>query len=48
MQTASYFRSVSSIAKQAGSMSTTWLAINSLCNDRTPEHYSRVREGWDG
>ena len=45
MHTASYFSQVSSIAKQAGSMSSNWLAITCLGNDRgTPEHYSRVLE----
>jgi len=27
------------IAKQVGAMSPTWLAINSLSSDRTPEGY---------
>jgi hypothetical protein len=27
------------IAKQVGHMSAGWLAINSLCSDRTPEGY---------
>jgi hypothetical protein len=37
------------IAKQAGVMSGSWLAINSLSNyDRSPEGSTRVREGWDG
>jgi hypothetical protein len=37
------------IAKQAGVMPGSWLAINSLSNDRTPvEIYTcRVHEGWD-
>jgi len=37
------------IAKQAGVMPGSWLAINSLSNDRTPvEIYtSRVHEGYD-
>jgi hypothetical protein len=37
------------IAKQAGFMPTSWLAINSLSLDRTPEGYISPgsREGWD-
>ena len=38
-----------SLAKQIGFMPSSWLAINSLGNDRTPvEIYTmRVREGCD-
>jgi hypothetical protein len=40
--------SISTIAKQAGVMPGSWLAIGSLSLDRTPENYTnRVREGWD-
>jgi len=37
MKNASYIRQHCSIAKQAGFMPTSWLAINSLSYDRTPE-----------
>ena len=30
---------INTIAKQVGHMSAGWLAINSLCSDRTPEGY---------
>jgi hypothetical protein len=38
------------IAKQAVLMHGSWLAINSLSSDRTPEGYisSGFQEGWDG
>jgi hypothetical protein len=37
------------IAKQGGVMSPSWLAINSLNCDRTPEGYitQGFQEGWD-
>ena len=37
MKSVSYIRQHCSIAKQAGFMPTSWLAINSLSYDRTPE-----------
>jgi hypothetical protein len=39
--------SISTIAKQAGVMPGSWLAISGLSYDRTPENTIRVREGWD-
>ena len=35
----SNIRTIDTIAKQVGHMSAGWLAINSLCSDRTPEGY---------
>ena len=37
MKSVTYIRQHCSIAKQAGFMPTSWLAINSLSYDRTPE-----------
>lgn len=37
MQTANLIRQHNCIAKQAGFMPSSWLAINSLSYDRTPE-----------
>ncbi len=48
MKTQSNFRQqINTIAKQVGHMSAGWLAINSLCSDRTPEGYfsSGFQEG---
>jgi len=45
------FRQFKTIAKQAVPMHGSWLAINSLSSDRTPEGYissGLIREGWDG
>ena len=39
MNCVSQHRQFNVIAKQAGFMPTSWLAINSLSNDRTPEGY---------
>jgi len=39
MKTQLNFRHFNTIAKQVGQMSASWLAINSLCSDRTPEGY---------
>jgi hypothetical protein len=39
MNCVSLHRQFNSIAKQAGFMPTSWLAINSLSLDRTPEGY---------
>jgi hypothetical protein len=49
MNTVSLHRQLNSIAKQAGFMPTSWLAINSLSCDRTPEgiYPQGSREGWD-
>jgi hypothetical protein len=39
MQSFNRHQQFNTIAKQAGVMATSWLAINSLCSDRTPEGY---------
>jgi len=40
MQAINVIRQHYCIAKQAGVMPTSWLAINSLSNDRTPEGFT--------
>ena len=49
MNCVNFHRQFKSIAKQAGFMSTSWLAIGSLSTDRTPEGYNNIsrvlREG---
>jgi hypothetical protein len=49
MNVQSIHRQLNCSAKQAGFMPTSWLAINSLSFDRTPEGYISPgsREGWD-
>ena len=44
MKTSQSSHTINSIAKQLG-FTACWLAINVMGNDRTPESYTRVREG---
>jgi hypothetical protein len=45
MKTSQSSHTINSIAKQLGFNAACWLAINTMGNDRTPESYTRVREG---